>query len=858
MPAKAPDTNAPLPKHPDYKLIGKNYATPDLYAKVTGRSKYAEDYRADGMLFAKLLLSPVPHGRIRGIDTSEAMKIPGVKAILTVDDMPKPADAMTDLGQRIPANPLGERGLTNDPVYQGDPILAVCAVDELTAAEAIEKIKLDIERLPFVVDPLVSLRSGGANARVEGNVWTRPAPPPGQPAPPPQLKEYKFTEADFADYKDGKLPIPANLDAWIKANDPQAGAWQYGDLDTGFKNAALVLDETFVTPNTSHQTLETRTAMAYWQNGKLFIHCSTQSTAQTAPAVARWLGLVDDKGQPDLSKVVVISEYTGGGFGSKITSAISAIIPAILSKKTGMPVMMRISREEEHFIGRARPSVHGRVKVGFTKEGKITAVDMFVILDNGPYDPQGDANNAGRMLSLMYQPPAMRWRGLTVITNTPPRLSQSQPGGFQGIAQMEPILAKASRKLGLDQVEIHRINAPEGKAPIGPAGPNGKRPYITSSYIKVALDRGKEQFEWDKRKARPKKSGSKVRGIGVATSCFVGGSVGFDGLAIIKPDGRIYIQSGIGNLGTASVTDCHRVTAELLGVPWEKCEVTWGSTNKNLPWSCPSGGSQTTHAHTRAAYAVAMDAIDKLRQIAAKDMGGKPEDYEVSGERVHRKGGGGGMTLAQAAKRAIDLGGIYDGHEIPKGVNKMTAMSAQSFAGQGLVALARDSMPRDGITHSFVAGFAEVEVDLETGKYYIVDYLGVADVGTIVHPRALGGQILGRSMLGIGHAIGQKWVYDQHYGLPLAKRFHHNKPPTILDAPVNMQWAALDIPDPETPIGARGIGEPPVGAGCMAIINALTDALGDEVIRRAPVTADIILASLETGKPAGEPLTAHI
>src|SRR5579871_3252445 len=847
-----------LPTHPPYKLIGKDYTTPDLYAKVTGRAKYAEDYRADGMLFAKLLLSPVPHGHINSIDTSEAMKIPGVKAILTVDDMPKPADAMTDLGQRIPANPLGERGLTNDPVYQGEPILAVCAVDELTAAEAIEKIKLDIERLPFVVDPLVSLRQGGANARIQGNVWTRPAAPRGQPAPPPLLKEYKFAEADYADYKEGKLPIPHDLDDWIKANDPQAGVWQYGDYEAGLKNAALVLDETFVTPNTSHQTLETRTAMAYWQNGKVYVHCSTQSTAQTAPAIARWLGMLDEHGQPDLTKVVVISEYTGGGFGSKITSAISAIIPAILSKKVGAPVMMRVSREEEHFIGRARPSLHGRMKVGFTKEGKITAIDMFVVCDNGPYDPQGDAANSGRMVSLMYQPPAMRWRGLTVITNTPPRLSQSQPGGFQGIALLEPVISKAARKLGIDQVAIHKINAPEGKAPIGPAGPNGKRPYITSSYIKVALDRGAEQFQWEKRKAQPKRSGTKVRGIGVATSCFVGGSIGFDGLAVIRPDGKIYIQSGIGNLGTASVSDCHRVTAELLGVPWEKCEITWGSTNKNLPWSCPSGGSQTTHAHTRAAYAVAMDAIDKLRQIAAKDMGGKPEDYVVSGERVHRKGGGGGMTLAQAAKRAIELGGVYDGHEIPKGVNKMTAMSAQAFAGQGLVALARDTLKHDGATHSFVAGFAEVEVDLETGKYYIVDYLGVADVGTIVHPRALGGQILGRSMLGIGHAIGQKWVYDQHYGLPLAKRFHHNKPPTILDAPVNMQWAALDIPDPETPIGARGIGEPPVGAGCMAIINALTDALGDEVIRRAPVTADIILASLETGKPAGEPLTAHV
>jgi xanthine dehydrogenase molybdenum-binding subunit len=844
--ANAPDSN--VPSHPEYKLIGKNYTTPDMVAKVTGKSKYAEDYRADGMLFAKLLLSPVPHGHVRNIDASEALKMPGVKAILTVDDMPKPADAMTDLGQRIPANPLGERGLTNDPVYQGEPILAVCAVDEYTAAEAIEKIKLDIERLPHVVDPLVSLRPGGPNARVEGNVWLRPTPPPGQPAPPPKVTEVKWTEADFADYKDGKLPMG-------KATDPE---WSFGDVAGGFKNAALVLDETFVTPNTSHQTLETRTAMAYWQNGKVYVHVSTQSTAQTAPAIARWLGLLEPNGQPDLSKIVVISEYTGGGFGSKITSAISAIIPCILSKKVGAPVMMRISREEEHYIGRARPSLHGRLKVGFTKEGKVTAIDMFVVMDNGPYDPQGDANQSGRMVSLMYQPPAMRWRGITVLTNTPPRVSQSQPGGFQGIALMEPILAKASRKLGVDQVAIHRINAPVGKAPIGPPGPNGKRLYVTSAYVQEALDRGVEQFEWEKRKALPKRSGTKARGIGVATSCFVGGSVGFDGLCVIRPDGKIYIQSGIGNLGTASVSDTHRVTAEMLGVPWEKCEITWGSTLKNLPWSCPSGGSQTTHAHTRAAYAVAMDARDKLTQIAAKDLGGKPEDYVVANERVSRKGGGAGMSLAQAAKRAIELGGIYDGHELPKGINKMTVASAQALTGMGLLAVARDTMPRDGQTHSYVAGFAEVEVDLETGKYRILDYLAVADVGTIIHPRALGGQVLGRSMLGIGHAIGQKWVYDQHYGLPLAKRFHHNKPPTILDAPEKMQWAALDIPDPETPIGARGIGEPPVGAGCMAILNALSDAIGDEVFRRAPVTADMILASLEAGKPATEGLTAHI
>ena len=162
------------------------------------------------------------------------------------------------------------------------------------------------------------------------------------------------------------------------------------------------------------------------------------------------------------------------------------------------------------------------------------------------------------------------------------------------------------------------------------------------------------------------------------------------------------------------------------------------------------------------------------------------------------------------------------------------------------------------MSKSFVAGFAEVEVDVETGKYEVLDFLAVADCGTVIHPRALGGQLLGGVMLGVGHAMGQKWVYDQHYGVPLAKRFYQNKPPTILDAPHTMRWAALDIADPETPVGARGIGEAPVGAGFGAIVNALADALGDQIFKRAPVTADVILAALEAKRPMHEPLTANI
>jgi xanthine dehydrogenase molybdenum-binding subunit len=757
-------------------------------------------------------------------------------------DIPDPADTVTDLGQTIKANLLGERALTAEPLYQGEPVVAVAAVDELTAIEAIEKIEIDWEPLPFNVDPLDSLRPGRPTARTQGNVWMRPEVKPGQPPPPPEIQELKWTDDDFKEFAEGRLPRGKSPDEW-----------SYGDVEAGFKDAALVLDETFVTPNVSHQTLEPRSAMAYWQNGKVYMHAGTQSTVQTVASIARWLHL-------EPTEVVLISNYTGGGFGSKATGTLTCIIPALLAKKAGAPVLMRISRDDEHAIGGARPAIHGRVKVGFAKDGRITAVDMFAIGDNGPYEANGDAGQTGRIASLMYQPLAMRWRGLMVLTNTPPRRAQSQPGGMQGITLMEPIIAKAARQLGLDQVAIRKINAPEGKAKLGPANARGQRAYATSAFVKEALDKGSELFGWEARQAAAKgrQTGTKKRGVGVAVSNFVAGSVGFDNIFIIKPDGKMYIHTGVGNLGTESMSDTNRVAAEMLGMPWEKVEIAWGDTSKNLPWSCVSGGSQTTHAMTRASHAAAMDGIKKLQEIAAKSLGGKPEDYVVEDERVHRKGGGAGMTLAQAAQKAIELGGVYDGHELPKDINAYTVRAATALAGQGLMGVARDNYKRDGGSFSYVAAFAEVDVDVETGKYELLDYLAVADVGTVIHPAALGGQILGRSMLGIAHAIGQKWVYDQHYGVPLAKRFYQNRPPSILDAPQKMQWAALDIADPETPVGARGIGEPPVGAGCCAVLNAISDALGDEIFRRAPVNLDTILTSLEAGRPVADGLTADI
>ena len=322
----------------------------------------------------------MPHARVKRLDTSKALAMPGVKAILTADDMPGAAAGAT-LGEGVQASAQAERGLTNEPLYQGEPILAVAATSEREAAEAIEAIDIEFEPLPFVVDVIESLRPGGANARTQGNVWMRPAAPPAAPGsagptnqargadaaaprgttpaapgaapqgrgdgrgrggapagpPPPQIAVWKWTDEDFRNATEGQMPLGKFTDEWT-----------FGNVEEALKKSDLVLDETFSTQSTGHQPLETRTAMAYWQNGKLYLHGSTQSTVQTVASVARWTGVPP-------AQVHIISEYTGGGFGSKIPGSIFMAIPALLSKKANAPVMMRITREEEHFIGRARP-----------------------------------------------------------------------------------------------------------------------------------------------------------------------------------------------------------------------------------------------------------------------------------------------------------------------------------------------------------------------------------------------------------------------------------------------------------------------------------------------------------------------
>jgi len=346
--------------------------------------------------------------------------------------------------------------------------------------------------------------------------------------------------------------------------------------------------------------------------------------------------------------------------------------------------------------------------------------------------------------------------------------------------------------------------------------------------------------------------------VGIGSAYHEAGYSGFDGLVVLTPEGKLHIHTGVGNLGTYSHTSTSRVAAEVLKCDWGSCKVVRGDSRKHLPWNLAQFGSNTSYTMTRTNYVAAVDAVEKLKAIAANDLGGKAEDYDIGEEKVfsiadptkH-------LTYAQAAQRAIELGGKFSGQEIPEDLNPMTKQSVSGLAGTGLVGVAKDTLNKEGTAPAFASGFMQVEVDLETGMYEITDYVGIADCGTVLHPMGLDHQIKGGAVHGIGLAGYERHVYDPQNGLPATVGFNQSKLPTILDVPSTMITGAVDIADPMNPVGARGIGEPVQGCAAAALLSALSDALGGHYFKRSPVMPDMILNAVTGRQQSHKPLQVN-
>ncbi len=789
-----------------YDLIGKDFVPPDIRAKVTGRAKYAEDFRAEGMVFARLLTSPIPHARVNGIDASAALAMDGVLGILTADD-----EGAATL-------------FSNEPAFVGHPILAVAAVDERTAQDAIEAISLDLEPLEFVVDPLESLYPGGPNAGPGGTNASAGRGGMGMGGGAGLTR--KWTARDFA-VPDGQLPM----------GEP-AQEWSFGDVEAGFAEASLVLDETFVTTGNSHHSMEPRTTMAYWENGKCYVHTGCQSHTAALGGIARQTGVgVED--------VVLVNEYCGGGFGSKSGGSITVGVSALLSKKIGRPVMLRISRHEEYFLGSARGGFQGRIRLGFRDDGRIAAADLYLVQDGGSAGGFPDAGSAAGNVSIIYQPQSMRYRGITLMTNSTPRGAQRGPGQNQIAAAVEPIIDKAARGLGLDRLAIRKINAPDSSGTVGSQqGP------LTSAFMAEALDKGADQFDWAGHLQHSgERRGAKAYGVGIGQAYHSAGRSGYDGLVVLTPDGKLHLHSGVGNLGTYSYVATTRAAAEVLRCDWENCVVHHGISTEHLPSASAQNGSNTSYTMTRTNYVAALDAVQKLKEIAALDLGGSPEDYGIGDHKVFATADPGRhLTYVQAAQRAIELGGRYSGAEAPEDIHDVTRRAVSGVAGTGLVGIAKDNLPKDGDVPALSVGFAAVEVDLETGKVDILDYVGVADCGTVLHPQGLAQQMKGGGVWGMSFALLERQIYDPQNGLPGNVGLGQCKPASYLDVPSVMAWSATDLADPQNPVGVRGVGEPPMGAAAAAVLSAVSDALGGHLFNRVPVVPDMIVNHV-AGRP---------
>ena len=791
-----------------FKLLGKDFIPPDLEAKVTGGAKYSEDFRADGMAFVKVFASPMPHAKVKKIDLSKAKKAPGFLAAMTPEDVKQP---------KGPGQPM----LSSEPAYVGQPIVAIAAETEQAAQDIIGLVEVDLEPLPFCVDPLASLKPKGPHALSTGNVAGRKI----------EHKAFHWTGKDFAKAGEDRLPLgEAVVD------------WSFGDVDAAFKASKVVVEENIVHASNSHHAMEPRSAAAYWEGGKCHVWGSTQSTSFAQPGLAKLIGISP-------MDLVFVAEYCGGGFGGKATSYPLMALPALMSKKMGgRPCLIRVSRAEEYYNGYARGGFQAWAKLGFDAKGKILAADVYVVQDLGNTSGFWDFNNVGSSVAIVFQPKNMRFRAVPVLTNTVPKGAQRGPGENQASNMLEPLLDKAARQLGIDRVELRKINAPGNGGKDAKYGP--KQGPVTSAYLKEALEKGKKEFEWDKRsKYSGKRVGNKVKAIGVGQAYHTAGYNGFDGLCRITPDGILHIHTGVGNLGTFSYASTSRVCAEVLGYDWERCVIERGGTRKHIPFNIGQFGSNTTFTMSRTNYAAGMAAKDLLLEIAAKVLGGKAENYKLENEFVvNTSNESNKISFADCAKKAIEMGGKYSGMETPEDINPFTKAAVGGIKGTGLVGVAKDKIPKTATVPALSASFIEIELDLETGKYEILDCLGVADCGTVMHPTGLAAQIRSGAVMGFGLAATERHVYDPAYGRPNMKGFYQAKPPTYLDVPVKNGWAAVDKADPQSPVGAKGIGEPLQGSASSALLCAISEALGGHMFNRTPVVTDMII-NAAAGKP---------
>ena len=762
-----------------FTIVGTNQRKVDGRALATGQPVFVGDIPPrQGLLHLALLHSPHAHAVIRSIDTSRAEALDGVALVLT--HLNTPAVRYTTAGQGHPEpSPYDARMFDTKVRFVGDRVAAVAADSEEIARRACELIDVEYD----ILEPVLSLDEAMAD---------------GAPV---------IHDEDDA------------LDVWAaERNCVSHMVASAGDVDTGFAECDAVVDVTIETQYAQHVPLENHIATTYLdEDDRLVIVSSTQVPFHVRRIIARVIDV-------PVHRIRVVKPRIGGGFGVKQEVLIEDL-PALVTMRTGRPAVLEYDRAQEFVAARTRHPMRIRVRLGATGDGALHAIEMEVWSNTGAYGTHGLtvlSNVGSKTLPLYNKAPHVRFWGEAYYTNLPVGGAYRGYGATQGYFALETAMDRLAAGLGIDALELRRRNHIRSgeTSPIFAAlgeGREGVEQTITSCELAACIDIGADHIDWGAKRGRRRRDGDWVHGVGMSIHMQGSGIPLIDmGAASLKmnDDGSFNLSIGATDLGTGSDTILAQIAAEALGVPLEKIIVRSSDTDLT-PFDVGAYASSTTYVSGMAVQRAAYDVADQIKAVAAEMLGVAPDDIELTNERAGPPEGD-SVSLSQVALRSL-----YG--------------ESQRQIGALASCVPELSPP------PFLAAFAEVRVDVVTGKVEVVDFIAAVDCGTAVNPQLAEGQVEGAVVNGIGYALMEEMVFDRS-GRCRTTDLGRYKIPSTIDVPP-LEVVLVESFEPTGPMGAKSVSEIGINAPIPAIANAIHDATGIW-LTETPFTAERIWREL--------------
>ncbi|MEC9487873.1 MAG: xanthine dehydrogenase family protein molybdopterin-binding subunit [Halanaerobium sp.] len=777
-------------------IIGKGVKRIDAVEKVTGSAQYVHDLELQGMLHARMLLSPHAHARIVKIDTTKAEELPGVWAVLTGKD----------LDYKIGLYLVDKDILARDKViYHGEPVAAVAAETEAIAQQAVELIEVEYEELPAALD-------------------VREAAKEDAPLVHEDLAEYEYMEGVF-------FPKPGtNIANHFKLRK--------GDTESGLAEADHVIENEFYLPQIDHTAMETHTAIAQWKpGGKVKIWSSAQSPFAIRDLLSKGMHIPHEK-------IEVVVPYVGGGFGGKAGIHFEPLVTCLSRAAGGRPVKLIASREEEFNTVPVRQGLFSRIKTGVNKDGRIIAQEMEFLWDSGGNADYGVnvTRAAGFSGTGPYEIDNVKIDSLTVYTNKVYGTAYRGFGHSEVLWAVERQLDLIASELGIDPYQLRKKNILRP----GSITTTGEKVYENTGSVEKCLDAVAKEIDWEnKKKASKEVKDGKVRGVGIASlhkAPAMPSNTGTGAFLKFNENGSINLTVSLIDYGQGTYTSLAQIVAEKLHMPMDRINVVFETNTETQPYDWQTVASKGLILSGNAVIRACDDMIRQLKEMAAEPLRADIGDLRLEDERVY---------VVHHPDHYIEYKDMALGYTYPNGNGIGGPLMARgSYIAQGLSNLDPETgqgMP--ALDWTYGAHAVEVEVDVETGEYEVLKIASAFDVGHVINELSVMGQIQGGVIQGYGSSIFEGYKYDEK-GRMLNNSFTDYKIPTIKDIPKEMVPICIETPQLDGPYGARGVAEHPMISLPPAIANALQDALGIK-IHELPLSPEKVVEVMEEAKKEG-------